>query len=207
MLMFGMTESPLIEPLVRWMQYTPGLHGFVPDIHRLQLEKWIWDKRLHLGERIMDVGVENPRRWLGDGYFTVGMNGEDIKADLLDLPVDSESLDGVVLTEVLEHCADPFGAIKEVHRVLKPGGFLMVTSPFFWAWHGRNDDKHQYPDYWRFTDQGWELLLKDFKDVQIAPCEWTPEGAAAYDIMRRFECMGLRDWTKAATGYLCEARR
>jgi SAM-dependent methyltransferase len=45
-------------------------------------------------------------------------------------PYESESFDGVVFCEVLEHLArDPVAALAEVHRVLKPGGWLVVTTP------------------------------------------------------------------------------
>jgi SAM-dependent methyltransferase len=45
-------------------------------------------------------------------------------------PYGNASLDGVVFCEVLEHLtADPMVALAEMHRVLKPGGWLLVTTP------------------------------------------------------------------------------
>jgi SAM-dependent methyltransferase len=201
MLLYGMTETDLHVSLSRWMEKAPNLHEFVPDLHRIQLEKWIWDRRPALGDIVMDVGVQSARRWVGPGYFTVGFKDCDVAGDLLDLPLRDGLVDGVILTEVLEHCVNPFRAVDEVYRVLKPGGTLLVTSPFFWPWHGTDD----YPDFWRFTDQAWQLLLSKFDTMKIRPCEWTKEGAVAYDMMRRFECMGMRAFTRATTGYLAEA--
>src|SRR6185295_1906588 len=148
--------------------------------------------------------VYHPRRWLGDGYVTFGEHDEDTTGDLMHLPFEDESFDGVLLTEVLEHCVDPKWACGEACRVLKRGGLLLVTSPFCWPEHGVEGE---YKDYWRFTRHGWEQLLSSFVDVTITPCAWTEEGAAAYDFMRRFECMGFASQTQATTGYLCEARR
>jgi SAM-dependent methyltransferase len=202
-LLYGMSRSIPAAELLAWANSTPGLHEFVPDFHRLQLEHWIWTQRAALGRDILDVGVYNPRRWLGDGYVTLGQTDrEDVQGDLLALPFDADHFDGVVLTEVLEHCVDPRAAIADVFRVLKPGGLLLVTSPYIWPEHGIEGE---YRDYWRFTRHGWESLLDAFAGVQIDPCAWTPEAAAAYDIMRRFECFGFADQTQCTTGYLCRA--
>jgi SAM-dependent methyltransferase len=191
--------------LYAWAKNAPGLHPiYMPDYHRLQLEKWVWDRRDALGYLVMDVGQgETPRRWFGDGYFTFGFLNCDVTGDLTEIPISDSQLDGVVLTEVLEHCKDPVRALAEVHRVLRPGGLLLVTSPFIWSWHGTNS----YSDYWRFTRQGWELLLENFSDVSIEPCEWTEEGSMFWDMLRRFEGFGPMSLTEAATGFLCEAKR
>jgi len=202
-LLYGMSESLSAAALGVWAQTTSGLHPFVPDYHRLQLEYWIWTQRDALGARILDIGVDHPRRWLGDGYLTCGEHHEDIRGDVLALPFPSDAFSGVILTEVLEHCLEPRAAVAEVWRVLEPGGLLLVTSPFLWPDH-RTDE---YRDYWRFTEQGWEALLQAFTNVRIVPCEWTPEGETAYHLMRRFECWGFSRFVKATTGYLCSARK
>jgi SAM-dependent methyltransferase len=204
-LLYGMSRSIQAAELLAWAQHTEGLHEIpCPDFHRLQLEHWIWSNRGALGRDILDIGVYYPRRWLGDGYITCGEHEEDTKGDILSLPFPDESFDGVVLSEVLEHCTDPKRAIGEVFRVLKPGGLVLVTSPYIWPEHGIAGE---YRDYWRFTRHGWELLLGPFEHTVIVPCVWTPEGAAAYDILRRFECMGFDNQTQATTGYLCSARK
>jgi len=204
-LLYNQSASEKQAALFAWARDTPGLHMIShPDYHRLQLEKWIWDRKEALGPVIMDVGQsDTPRRWLGDGYFTLGLYDSDINGDLLNIPMAADCVDGVVLTEVLEHCTNPFQAMSEVRRVLKPNGLLLVTSPFIWADHRTG----QYSDYWRFLEQGWELLLKDFSRVQITPCEWTEEGAIHWDMLRRWECFGYASNVSATTGFLCEARK
>jgi SAM-dependent methyltransferase len=50
--------------------------------------------------------------------------------DLMDgLPCDDASFDIVTATEVIEHMEDPFKVIREFHRVLRPGGVLLLTTP------------------------------------------------------------------------------
>jgi len=203
-LLYGCSQSEEMAGLLAWAKSTPGLHEFVPDYHRLQLEHWVWSHRDALGRDILDVGVYNRRAWLGEGYVTVGEHHEDVRCDLTRLPFAANTFDGIVLTEVLEHCIDPPAAMRDVFRVLKVNGLLLVTSPFVWPWHGIDG---AYQDYWRFTHQGWHVLLKAFTDVTITPCALTPEGQSAYDVMRRFECMGFVGQTHATTGYLCTARK
>lgn len=54
----------------------------------------------------------------------------DIVSDIVDIPVGDASFDAVLCTEVLEHVSDPIAALRELARVLKPGGTLIVTAPF-----------------------------------------------------------------------------
>jgi 2-polyprenyl-3-methyl-5-hydroxy-6-metoxy-1,4-benzoquinol methylase len=54
------------------------------------------------------------------------------RADITRLPFAEECFDVVICSEVLEHVADNRGAIKELVRVLRPGGDLVVTVPRFW---------------------------------------------------------------------------
>jgi 2-polyprenyl-3-methyl-5-hydroxy-6-metoxy-1,4-benzoquinol methylase len=52
-----------------------------------------------------------------------------IEADLRDLPLVSESFDVVVCFETIEHMEEGERAIEELHRVLRPGGLLLISSP------------------------------------------------------------------------------
>jgi ubiquinone/menaquinone biosynthesis C-methylase UbiE len=45
------------------------------------------------------------------------------------LPLPSEQFDHVVMLAVLEHLADPEGVLREAHRILVPGGSLILTWP------------------------------------------------------------------------------
>jgi len=54
----------------------------------------------------------------------------DIVSDILSIPLPDHSVDAIMCTEVLEHIPDPLGAIKEFSRLVKPGGYLLITAPF-----------------------------------------------------------------------------
>lgn len=71
------------------------------------------------------------------------------------------SFDWIVCTEVLEHVLDPFAAVREIRRLLRPGGYAFITTPFNFRIHG------PLPDCWRFTEHGLRVLLKDFSIVSL----------------------------------------
>lgn len=84
----------------------------------------------------------------------------DLFWDGITIPLADESVDCVLLTEVLEHLEDAAGVVREVHRVLRPGGIVAGTTPFVWP-------LHEVPhDMQRFTPFGVrQLLLKTGFDV------------------------------------------
>jgi len=75
--------------------------------------------------------------------------------------VASGRFDAVFCTEVLEHTLQPFDAVAELRRILRPGGRLILTVPFNFRVHG------PLPDCWRFTEHGLRALLRDFDEVAI----------------------------------------
>lgn len=54
----------------------------------------------------------------------------DIVSDITSIPRPDASFDAIMCTEVLEHVPDPVAALKELNRLLRPGGYLLVTAPF-----------------------------------------------------------------------------
>jgi ubiquinone/menaquinone biosynthesis C-methylase UbiE len=54
----------------------------------------------------------------------------DIISDITAIPVPDEVYDVIILTEVLEHLPRPIEALKELFRVLKRGGRIIITAPF-----------------------------------------------------------------------------
>ena len=53
------------------------------------------------------------------------------------LPLGTGTVDVVILSEVIEHLVDTDSAIDEIHRVLKPGGRLLLSTPNLAAWYNR----------------------------------------------------------------------
>jgi len=73
----------------------------------------------------------------------------------------SGSVGTVIFVETIEHVKNPSQAIKEIYRILKPNGILVVTS-------GLDLAIHAFPcDYWRFTPEGVRLLLYPFPKIII----------------------------------------
>lgn len=75
--------------------------------------------------------------------------------------IPSGRFDFVVCTEVLEHTLQPFDAVKEIERLLKPGGQAFVSVPFNFRIHG------PLPDCWRFTEYGLRALFKEFEIIEL----------------------------------------
>jgi SAM-dependent methyltransferase len=69
-------------------------------------------------------------------------------------PFDDNSFDSVLCNQVLEHVFNPERFLSEIHRVLKPGGYLLLTVPFVW-------DEHEQPyDCARYTTFGLKSLME-----------------------------------------------
>jgi ubiquinone/menaquinone biosynthesis C-methylase UbiE len=59
--------------------------------------------------------------------------------DVLRMSLDDDSFDLAVSFETIEHVAEPVTFIREVHRVLKPGGLFVCSTPNR-DWQGRSDN-------------------------------------------------------------------
>jgi SAM-dependent methyltransferase len=85
----------------------------------------------------------------------------DYIADAHFLPFASASFDGVWIQAVLEHVASPADVVKEIHRVLKPGGVVYAETPFM-------QQVHAGPyDFTRYTVTGHRFLFRDFDLVDM----------------------------------------
>lgn len=90
--------------------------------------------------------------------------GEVIEGSVMDMPFDDGTFDLTVSLDVIEHLEDDFGALRELRRVTKPGGALLVTVPAYqWLWSGHDEVNHHHRRYSRRTllaaaqSAGWRL--------------------------------------------------
>ncbi len=75
----------------------------------------------------------------------------DFTSDASALPLADGSVDLVLALELIEHVPEPATVLREIARVLRPGGTVILSVP---STVPRHDDH----DYWRFTAQGLEKL-------------------------------------------------
>lgn len=96
----------------------------------------------------------------------------DIFADLnKPIPVESESYDTIVCTDVLEHIWSHETLWRELHRLLKPGGHVIVGTPFMYWIH---EEPH---DYFRWTPYSLRTACEEssLELVEIQRCGGGPE--------------------------------
>lgn len=85
----------------------------------------------------------------------------DIVGDLHTYNFGENTFDTIVVSEVLEHLHSPHVGIQNIYNTLKPGGRLILTTPFIFPIH---DEPY---DYYRYTKYGLKHLLSDFEDIEV----------------------------------------
>jgi SAM-dependent methyltransferase len=104
------------------------------------------------------IGLDHPRM----------LHPEDrvqIFGTALSLPLRTGAFDTAICFQVLEHVPEPEILLREAHRVLAPGGHLILTAPHIW-------NEHEIPhDYFRYTRYGLTHLFRKagFEVVEVRP--------------------------------------
>jgi SAM-dependent methyltransferase len=83
----------------------------------------------------------------------------DFNYDIHDLKFSDSAFDVVVCNAVLEHVDDPQQAIRELRRVLVPGGVIWIEVPFIQKYHPAP------LDHWRVTPSGIRLWMRAFEEI------------------------------------------
>lgn len=139
-----------------------GPWTIVLALHRQPILDAVREAVPFLKGRLLDVGCGNKP------YASILRCSEHIGVDVATSPHDSarfdftydgkglpfgdEDFDSVLCTEVLEHCPEPRALMREIRRVLRPGGHALITVPMVFHHH-----EEPY-DYGRFTRYGIEAL-------------------------------------------------
>jgi SAM-dependent methyltransferase len=115
----------------------PNFHGIVLDVGcgRMPYKSLFFQP----GSRVKKyIGLDLPNNEYGK---------PDLEWDGKTIPMDNASADCVIATEVFEHCPQPEVVMKEILRVLKPGGFMYFTVPFLWPLHCSPYDEYRYTPF------------------------------------------------------------
>ena len=134
----GEKFRPLVEALVRTLAARQA--GFIA-------------RQIPLGGKVLDIGCGRgtllsalARQGFESHGFELTANaalGLDPRielrtgSDLREAAYPAQWFDAVVLWHVLEHLSDPRAVIQEIHRVLRPGGLLVVAVPNYSSWQAR----------------------------------------------------------------------
>jgi SAM-dependent methyltransferase len=183
-------------------------------------EQLIWDglqsvKHLLVGSLLdLGCGMRPYRKMFGGGVdrwvgldFEItpsGRSGANVFGSALEVPFGAATFDTVLSTQVLEHVPRPADLLREAHRVLKPGGHLVLTAP-------QTNPLHEEPhDYFRYTCHGLRSLTQD---ARLDVLEVRPLGGAIATVgqmivwhmnwLRRFPGIGssVASWANACVAW------
>ena len=152
------------KQFTQWLAEIPGEDLCVLDVGgRIQPYRPLVEHRLGLYVAI-DPQFE--------GLLDVVAIGEQI-------PFRESSFDIVICSQVLGYVSNPAKVVAEIHRVLRPGGVLVLSAPALFPQH--------HDERWRFLREGYSVLMEPFATVEVAP-----EGYSIAGFLRTLNvCLGL----------------
>jgi SAM-dependent methyltransferase len=146
---------------------------------------------LPTGSVILDVGAKDDRgkrsarpdlRYIS--LDLCGGPGIDVIADAHFIPLASQSVDAAQCINVLAHCGKPDVVIRELKRVLKPGGMLYINSAFVFR------TAADPVDYYRFSCWGLHKLCAEYFEVVQSGFNRGPASSMA-DMLSHFFAIGF----------------
>ena len=159
-------EARKLSPRNGWLGWWPeqGIKAILdPENARIQAFLAEQAQQLSSESRVLDGGAGNrPYQSLfkQQNYQSCDMPGgfykqaHDFECFMHETPCEDNEYDRVLLTQVLEHVPDPLAVLREIKRILKPGGRLLLSVPLNAPLHG--EPWH----FFHFTHHGIEQLAK-----------------------------------------------
>ncbi len=159
---------------------------------RTVIENVMQSLGLPAGARILDAGcgsgrnmIELARHGTVTGVELSEMSvelarargcGEVVAGSVLEMPFADGAFDLAVSLDVIEHLEDDLGALRELRRVVAPGGALLVTVPAYqWLWSGHDVINHHHRRYTRRTlrrvaeQAGWRQQRTTYFNSLLLP--------------------------------------
>lgn len=150
------------------------------DLLRVSLDRYVTGSDV-----VLDVGsADGPSvAWLHDKGRRVALDVDprglvpgDVCGSAMELPFASNTFDVVAAFDVVEHCEDDHKALSEIHRVLAPGGRLLMSVPAYqWAWTHFDVQNQHHRRYTRgravaaVEGAGFELLRSTYMFAGTLP--------------------------------------
>lgn len=118
------------------------------------------------------------------------------------LPFRSNVFDAVISQAVFEHLSDPFGMAREIYRVLKPNGHVLIDTAFMQPYHG--DPDH----YFNMTQAGLREVMQGFliDDIGVRPYQ-NPSYGLRMQIETVLPFMRSYKWSSMFQKFLVELQR
>jgi SAM-dependent methyltransferase len=102
--------------------------------------------------------------------------GEVVEGSVLDMPFEADAFDMAASLDVIEHLEDDLQALRELRRVVAPGGKLLITVPAYqWLWSGHDEINHHHRRYTRRSLQlvgeqaGWQQVRTTYFNSLLLP--------------------------------------
>lgn len=161
--------------------FFPGRLGWVANpfcFARRGLHDMLLPLLVELRGEVLDVGCGTKpyrafvaaTRYTGLDYDSPERRSQGIADVFYDggtFPFSDARFDGVLCTQVFEHVFNPEEFLREIARVMRPGGALVLTVPFVW-------DEHEKPhDFARYSSFGLRAMLER-TGFEVARQEKTP---------------------------------